>query len=102
MDKVKKNNNKGLKHTSSQGKKHPVIEAKPQFGHPREHGFQLDAAHDVAAHHTAVGIHLQPLNTHLVLKVTNPKKECQINSMPFLWLHFLTVQLKTASTIPRV
>lgn len=51
---------RGFERTSSEGKKHPVVEAEPQFGHPREHCFQLDTAHDVAAHYTAVGIHLKP------------------------------------------
>ena len=44
--------------TSGESEEHPVVEAQPQFGHPREHGFQLDAAHDVTAHHTAISIHL--------------------------------------------
>ena len=44
--------------TSSQSKKHSIVEAQPQFRHPREHGFQLDAAHNVTAHHTAISIHL--------------------------------------------
>lgn len=51
---------RSFERTSSQGKKHTVVEAEPQFRHPREHGFQLDTAHDVAAHYTAVGIHLKP------------------------------------------
>lgn len=44
--------------TSRQGEEHPVVEAEPQFGHPGEHGLQLDAAHDVTAHHAAVSVHL--------------------------------------------
>lgn len=44
--------------TSRQGEEHAVVEAEPQLGHPGEHGLQLDAAHDVAAHHAAVGVHL--------------------------------------------
>lgn len=44
--------------TSSEGKKHSIIEAQTEFRHPRQHSLQLDAAHNVTAHHTAVSIHL--------------------------------------------
>lgn len=44
--------------TSSQGKQHSIVEAEAQLRHPRQHGFQLDASHDVTAHHTAIGVHL--------------------------------------------
>lgn len=80
----------GFERTSSEGKQHAVIEAEPQFGHPREHRFQLDAAHDVAAHYTAVGIHLKPSNTatqsFVCLFKLTILKECQINSTHFLCL----------------
>lgn len=56
---------RGFELTTSEGEQHPVVEAEPQLGHPREHGFQLDTAHDVAAHHTAVSVHLKPGNTDL-------------------------------------
>lgn len=45
--------------TSSEGEQHPIVEAEAQLGHPGQHGLQLDAAHDVAAHHAAVGVHLK-------------------------------------------
>lgn len=49
----------GGRRTSSETKQHSIVEAQPQFRHPREHGFQLDAAHDVTAHHIAIRIHLR-------------------------------------------
>lgn len=55
--------NAGCTRTSSETKKHSIVEAQPQFRHPREHGFQLDAAHDVTAHHISISIHLRTQNT---------------------------------------
>lgn len=57
-----KESRKCVVRTSSESEEHSIVEAQPQLRHPRQHRFQLDAAHDVTAHHTAIGIHL--INTH--------------------------------------
>lgn len=44
--------------TASKGKKHSIVEAQSQFRHPRQHGLQLDTAHNVTAHYTTICIHL--------------------------------------------
>lgn len=44
--------------TSGETKEHSIVEAQAQLRHPREHRLQLNAAHYVAAHHAAIGIHL--------------------------------------------
>lgn len=45
-------------HTASEREQRSVIESQSQLRHARQHGLQLDGAHDVTAHHTAIGVHL--------------------------------------------
>lgn len=44
--------------TAGEPEEDAVIETQSELRHPRQHHFQLDAAHDVTAQHVPIGVHL--------------------------------------------
>lgn len=53
--------------TSRQLEEDAVVQAQAQLGHPREENLQLDAAHNLAEQHAAIGAHLRAPDPALVL-----------------------------------